>query len=237
MEILLIFIVFIIAVVGWFKPKTVPRFVSFLMVGLLITSLIIQIVIERRQAREEAKLRYSGFLKSESKIVLSGKQKIYPKLEFGDSGSILVYAGPKGKPILEIFENNSLTILIEDGQVKVSTLVRDRNGRLVAELLKNEWKINSNNTFDRNYSKDALEVKDESGDIVLQVRLVEDRVQLQGIFYDPTGRGVALGKVVGPKGIGGGIERTEPNHPYITMRIQPIFKYPSDLHLGELKNE
>jgi hypothetical protein len=77
-------------------------------------------------------------------------------------------------------------------------------------------------------------VKDPTGDIVLQVKVLEDRVQLQAKFYDSDGRGFAFGKVIGPQGWGGGVEITGSERPYLRMKIAPMFKYPSHSHLGEL---
>jgi len=175
---------------------------------------------------------YSGLLKS--KVLFSEKTETYPKMEFGDSGAVLLFAGTPGTPLLTFAKDNALTIEVENDQIKVSILIRDKSGTVVAELIKNEWKVNRNHSWDRNYSKNELEVKDDTGDIVLQIRLVGDKVQLQAKVYDSTGRGVGIGKVLGPDGWGGGIELTGPNHPELLLTIDPIFKYPSDSHLGEL---
>ncbi len=175
---------------------------------------------------------YSGLL--ESKVLFSARTETYPKMEFGDSGSVLLFAGTPGTPLLTFTKDNALTIEVENDQIKVSKLIRDNSGKVVAELIKNEWKVNRNHSWDRNYSKNALEVKDDTGDIVLQIRLIGDKVQLQAKFYNSTGRGVGIGKVLGPDGWGGGIELTGPNHPELLLKIDPIFKYPSDSHLGEL---
>lgn len=58
----------------------------------------------------------------------------------------------------------------------MSLVIRDRSGRLVAEIVNNEWKVNPQNAWDRNYSADALEVRDPTGDIVLQVKALADRI-------------------------------------------------------------
>lgn len=189
--------------------------------------------IDLKAAEKAQKETYAGLLQSDSKILFSVDKQVYPKLEFGDSGSILLFKGPQGTPLFKIAEDNDITVEVERGQVKVSTMIRDSQGRIVAEIAKNEWKVNPKNSWDRNFSKDALEVKDPTGDIVLQVKLVDDRVQFQAKLYDSTGRGIAFGKVLGPDGWGGGIELTGPNHPKLTLKIAPIFKYPSELHLGK----
>lgn len=237
-KITLIVLAFILAIMGLIKRETVPLYLTIVIVFLLVLYAVIQIIIEQKQSKDEAKSKYFGVLKPKSKILLSAEKNTFPKFEFGDSGAILVFAGKQGEPLIRIFKDSSITIVIEDEQVKASTIIRDRSGAIIAELMNNEWKVNPNNFFDRNYSKNALEVKDSSGDVVLQLRLIEDRVQFQAKFYDLRGNGVALGKVRGPNGkIGGSIEITGTAHPNLTLHIEPIFKYPSELHLGELRNE
>ena len=190
----------------------------------------------KQKAKEEtAKKAYAGKLESTKKVILSAAQKIYPQLEFGNSGSILKFTGAQGIPLFKIAGDNNIIIEVENGILKVSTKIRDKKGNIVAEIIQNEWKVNPHNSWDRNYSKDALEVKDPSGDIVLQVKLVADRVQFQAKLYDSTGRGIAFGKMRGPEGWGGAIELTGPNRPKLTIKIKPIFKYPSQLHLGEFE--
>lgn len=184
--------------------------------------------------RNDARSAYTGTLQARNQVVVSATQHVWPKVEFGDSGAILLYAGPQGSLLLTFAEDTKFTIVREAGQVKVSTIIRDRTGRVVAELVNNEWKVNPNNSWDRNYTSDALEVRGPIGDTVLQVRVLEDRVQLQAKFYDSDGRGFAFGKVLGPQGWGGGIEITGPADPQLHMKIAPMFKYPSDSHFGEL---
>ena len=191
---------------------------------------------QRVQAQKEAREAYAGRLRSPSKVLLSGRKALFPKLEFGDSGAIFAYAGPQGSPLFSIAEDNDITIEMEDGRILVSASIRDKSGALVAEMVRNEWKVIADRAWDRNYSSDALEVRRSSGDIVLQVKLVGDRVQFQAKLYDKTGLGIAFGKVRGPQRWGGGIEFTGSEHPNLELKIAPIFKYPSALHLGERVN-
>jgi hypothetical protein len=157
-----------------------------------------------------------------------------PKLELGDSGAILMWGGPEGEPILKLFDDCNLTIGIENGDVVLSTVIRDEKGETIAELVRNEWRVNPQKAFDRNYAKGAIEVRDATGDVVLQARLREDRVQLSAKFRDAEGNAVGIGKIRGPDGkVGGAIEFTGRDHPRLTLEIMPLFRYPSDLHLGE----
>jgi len=188
---------------------------------------------KRMEHEKEAQSAYTGRLKAKSELLLSGPDHIWPRIEMGDSGATFIIAGKQGIPLFSFGEDSTLTVVREDGQVKVSTIIRDKAGRVVAELIKNEWKINPQNSYDRNYTEDALEVKDPSGDIVLQVRALPDRVQLQAKLYNLSGRGFAFGKMPGAPG--GIIDFTGPKNPELRLRIEPIFEYPSDLHLGQLR--
>lgn len=157
-----------------------------------------------------------------------------PKLELGDSGAILMYAGPQGQPLLKLFDDCNLVIEVDRGDVVLSTVIRNDNGEIIAELVRNEWRVNPGKSFDRNYSKGAVEVRDASGDIVLQARLRKDRVQLSAKFRDADGHAFGIGKGRGPDGkIGGIMEITGSAHPKLMLEIAPLFRYPSDLHLGE----
>lgn len=233
MKIILIIIALIVAVLGIYKKNSWPLKVTISISGLLligaIFGAIFQIAIEMRDAKEKAKLKYVGTLDPPSKFLLSTRKNILPKMGLGDGGTIFVWGGPQGQPLFRFFDNNAFVIIMDNDQVKISAIIRNKDGIALAELVNNEWKVNKNNTFDRNYSKDALEVKDNSGDIVLQVKILNDRIQFQGKFYDRNGNGVALGRVEG----GGIIEWTGIGHPQLELKIKPIFQYPSDNHLGE----
>lgn len=156
-------------------------------------------------------------------------------IELGPNGSRIDQGGPAGTPHFN-FGGTSLLVEEVDGRLCVSTQIRDCDGKIIAELTKNEWSLGGSAIFDRNYTDDALEVRDQYGEVVFQVRLFPDRVQVQGKFVGVDGFGTAI---LGPakKGEGSRIVRsTLPE--YKEVRIEPIFRYPSSLHFGEfLKTE
>jgi len=213
--------------------------------------------IAAEHQRQQA-AKYSGVLRGQALTILSPIQDIYPKLKLGDSNSFLSWQGPQGQSLLSVFEDNGLTIFIEKGRLKLSTQIRDAHGELVAEIIDNEWKLRKENLWDRNYDKNALEVRDAKGDVVLQIVLKEDYVQLAAKMYSRDGAGFGIGsttftqedisrheegslKIVatadGPKevkigDVTGVLEVRPPAHP-LDLVIEPIFRYPSELHLGE----
>jgi hypothetical protein len=223
----LIVVTVLLALLGWLKPTPTPEWVTPIAALLLVCSAVIQLRIARGERRAKASTAQTGVLRSQ-RTILAPEQATLPKLEIGDSGAIFVFGGPQGQPLFKFFDDSHLTVELEDDQLKVSTVIRDQTGKVVAELVKNEWKVNSATAYDRNYSKDAIEVRDASGDVVMQLRFVSDRVQFQGRFFDKTGRGVTICKVKGPDGkMGGAMDFSG------QLRITPIFQYPSERHLGE----
>ncbi len=224
MKIALIIIAFTVTAVGLYERDTWPLWATLGLSALFFAWAIIRILVEIRDGKKKAK----------SKVLLSIRKNAIPQLELGNGGTILAFTGRQRQPLFKILADSSLTIIVDGGSVKVSSIIRDRTGAAVAELINNEWKINRDNAFDRNYSKDALEVKNSSGDVVLQVRILDDRIQFQGKLYDRKGNGMALGK--NSRGQGGIVEGTGPNHPHLEMKIEPIFVYPSENHLGVFRN-
>ena len=101
---------------------------------------------------------------------------------------------------------------------------------MLAEIDNNEWKVAPPpKSWDRNYSTNALEIKDSEGAILFQVTLEKDFAHFQGFFFDVEGDWAAFTEEAGrasmtltPRGIAGRIPQ-----------IKPLFRYPSDLHLGE----
>jgi hypothetical protein len=160
--------------------------------------------------------------------------ELRPKLEIGDSGTIIIWAGPSKTPMFN-FYGNTLAVEKINGQVKVSTTIRSSDGHIVAELIRNEWKVSPPPTsWDRNYTNDALEVKDNRGKIILQVKALPDRIQLQGEWWANETNGVRL--VKDPQNLGaiiatyGGDKLSWDEVP----EIKPMFQYPSETHLGQL---
>ncbi|MBV9962415.1 MAG: hypothetical protein JO072_09225, partial [Parafilimonas sp.] len=99
---------------------------------------------------------------------LKDKKNKVPRLSVG------CQAEPFGNPNGNILDLSKvlgieLIVMIENEQLLVTTTVTDSTGIQLATLTKNEWTVNPNGKFDRNFDDKAIEVKDEYGKIVLQV--------------------------------------------------------------------
>jgi len=83
------------------------------------------------------------------------------------------------------------------------------------------------------YFNKFLEVKDNTGHIVLQFHLISDTqtVQLQGEWWNVHGQGMRM--VLDPTGDGAFIPLSKDSERYDGQLISPIFGYPSRDHWGE----
>lgn len=178
------------------------------------------------EQKKEEKSRYVGTIESQTKIIFSLAKNIIPNIKIGDKGPI--FHGD-----FSWFKRLGLEVKFINNQIKVSASVRDYTGNMLTTIVDNEWKVNPNKVFDRNYSKNAVEVKDNNGNIVLQVRFSGDVLQFQGVLYDPKNN---LSWLVAQRErddrMDAFMEIQKPGGNF-TYSIKPIFKYPSDLHLGE----
>jgi len=146
-------------------------------------------------ARPEFVPTYAGTLTPRSTLLFSPKGGgTVPKMQIGDSGVFLVGGGGEiGALLFPALRESQFKIEGIDGAIKVSTRVTDENGNLIAELIRNDWKVApSPGSWDRNYTDDALEVKDAQGNVTLQVRAFFDRIQIQGAWWIVSGSLIPL---------------------------------------------
>jgi hypothetical protein len=160
-----------------------------------------------------------------------------PRIEIGHSGDIVEISGPSPAFTLILYKNSSLKVEVENGKLLVSTQIRNAAGNLIAEIVRNEWK-SFPAAWDRNYDDDTFEVRNEKGNIVLQIRALPDRIQLQGEWPSEGGQTIRLvdsKRPNAPLGSRGLIARYSGADDSKIPKIEPLFKYPSERHLGELK--
>lgn len=110
----------------------------------------------------------------------------------------------------------------------VTTEIRNSAGDLIAELKDNEWKLNRDLLFDRNYTSQALEVRDRAGKITLQVVDFGDTIHLAGIFRCRSG----WTTVLAPAGEEGAVMDIKPPGEEPKYEIPPVCEYPSEQHFG-----
>lgn len=145
-----------------------------------------------------------------------------------DASPLFVWAGPKNQPFFDIFKGTQLTVERINGAVAVSTNLKDESGKLVAEIARNEWKVKPSLLWDKNFNRDSLEIRDASGDVVLQVTATPEFVRIRGKWRDEGDQFLEITE--SPDKLGAYIVF----FPSQAIPIAPLFQYPSDRHPGEL---
>jgi hypothetical protein len=224
----------IIAIYGMGRSEWARTRQRFLAASFAIT---IGMVVIGAWARPEAVPIYFGKITPRRQLLLSSENPdSHIVVRIGDSHMDLILDPQEKAALFEFAKDSHLTIEKIAGDIKVSTQIKDRNGNVVAELARNEWQVSPPNTWDRNYTDDALEVIDGRGRVVLQVQAFRDGIKLQGEWWNKD-RGVRIASMKNPSTgeLGGAFIFLRPTNDPDEPRIKPIFEYPSSAHFGELR--
>src|SRR6266404_7138051 len=131
----------------------------------IVTTIILSYLVScptiRAYRREQAEV-------SEGRIVPKGGWRTnYPMFEIGDSARILAFAGPKDNPAINFVYDQIKIVHSDDGEVLLSTRIRDRAGNVVVKITDNNWQISRSNStaWAWNYNDEALEVMNGSGQV------------------------------------------------------------------------
>lgn len=124
------------------------------------------------------------------------------------------------------YDKDRILVWTENGRLKVSVVVRDSDGKILAKMVGNEFfTMPRPAIFDRNYDDNNLEVVDAYGNLVLQVSMVGPCAEIVGVFHDVYG----LTHVFDNNGYLGNPD----NLATYNLNIDPIFVHPCEGHLGE----
>lgn len=187
------------------------------------------------QWREERAAVLEGDLRGAGEIFTDGKQRVAPWVQIADTQSIFVMVPPKPgeppQPYFRPFPDAEFRVEYGKKGPMVTTAIRDSEGHIVANIVRNHWTVYPPFCQDKNYTVDALEILDSSWHAVFQLKILPDRVQVQAEWWDNQGNGLRITKSPDPKRglvapLGPKIKRNE-------SLIKPMFQYPSKYHWRE----
>jgi hypothetical protein len=184
------------------------------------------------QRREEMAAALEGDLRGAGEVYDDGKLRMTPMVQIGTTGSVLMLIPSNQlEPSFKPFPDAEFRVEFGRRGPIVNTTVRDSHSHIVATINKNHWRVYPPFCQEKNYTEDALEILDSSLHVVLQVKLLLDRVQVQGEWWDNQGHGLRISKSPDPKL--GQLTRSNPQIKRNEALIQPMFKYPSKHHRQE----
>ena len=140
-------------------------------------------------------------------------------------------SGIPNLPVWEVAQNQNIKFEVYDGKVTITTKVLDKDGKILVQIEHNHWTTPEvPQILDWNYADDALEVIGPSGRVVLQIKVLGDRFQIAGEWWDENGRGQRWVKVPYGAEMLILVRTNDPDEQHIV----PLFQYPSTRHLGKL---
>jgi hypothetical protein len=188
------------------------------------------------QRREEMAAALEGDLRGAGEAFDDGKLRMTPMVQIGTTESILELLPPSQlEPSFKPFPDAEFRVEFGRRGPIVSTTVRDSKGHIIATINKNHWRVYPPYCQEKNYTEDALEVLDSSLHVVLQLKLLLDRVQVQSEWWDNQGHGQRISTSSDPKR--GQLLHLGPQIKGNEAFIQPMFRYPSKQHWQEFVAE
>jgi hypothetical protein len=184
--------------------------------------------------KEEQALALEGDLVGAGPAIRDGQSHGFPPLQIGKT---TIWMAPDGTPdIMPFFKDSGVRIEWGYKGPLLTTPVRDRNGNLLAEIVRNHWRVYPQYCADKNYNKEALEIKDSAGHIVLQAKILPTRIELQGEWWNTEGKGIRLAapELGAPASSGAEISYLGKQQQHLESSIRPIFEYPGKDHWQEL---
>ena len=114
----------------------------------------------------------------------SGELNTSHSMEFTLYQQSLTVQLNEGEVLQPIGLNVPFSIRSDSNGLLISAIVHSLDGKVIAKIYDNEWVLNQNNYFRKNFDSSALEVIDEYDIPVLQIEyLDESTIKIGGIFY------------------------------------------------------
>lgn len=221
LPVLLLVLAFVVAVISliadrYFK-EGLPNWLIIVIIAILSVSVVVALYQQRQDDLDAQYAATSGKLSGG----LENRTMTYPSIKIGTAQ--FVQQGPTGTPMF-LIGSDPITVWIENGELKVNLTLRDQSGSIVTKIVANEWQVNPNLIFDKNFDDKSFEVVDVKGDVVLQLVFDGTSVQFCGKFYLSDGRRV---------GIGNNIIEIKLHGQQMQLNFTPVFKYPSSEYPGQ----
>ncbi len=112
---------------------------------------------------------------------------IYPTLRIGNAKIELREKSGyffDGTDTAGMFGDAKLRMWIYNNQLHISTTIRDYSRNAVAVITDNEWEVNNQDFFKKNFTKNTFEIVDNEGNVYLQVDMLDSAtVRLNALYY------------------------------------------------------
>lgn len=216
---------------GWFKiPKWIKGVIIIIIIPTILTGFYYLLEVNK-EIIEQKKKATSGIISTKIDLnekyvwIKVGSNQIRYQTEF-------LIDGKRFDPsvMLNLRGEYPIEFWLDETGIKIDATINSIDGKIVAQIKNNEWLINPNNYFDRNYDKFGFEVIGEYGLPIIQIDATgNNEIYIGGIYYLENDLVIINKDGVYRLGDTGSIKEVL-NY---AKGMERIFKYPSDLHLSE----
>jgi hypothetical protein len=177
------------------KPKSAERKACVIVVVAFMFMASLHSVAHRQVIEEKSAALSGDLLDGPSQIFTDNITRMVPMLEMGNGEKPTTGLIMTPKPTQEV---QPYFVFFPDAAVKlepgkrgpiISTVMRDRFGNKVVEIERNHWKVYPPYCSDKNYTESALEILDNSGHVLLQLKIFPYYVLMNGEWWDNEGHG------------------------------------------------
>jgi len=199
------------------KPKVWQRRTFAALVCLTVLNVLVSLWLARSEREEAGRLR----CEQAYGVLRSGRLADGPQIHIVTGGDLSARTSFSRGPARFNMTGEQFDFRITDGELRVTLVMRDGEGRVIGYIRENEWHLSRNAVLEYNFSMDRLEVIGLDNQIVFQIRIDANTVFLAGDFYGQGPKPALLSyrPWLGPGSPDGG----------------RLFQYPSCQHLGELR--
>jgi len=125
-----------------------------------------------------------GTLKPKYPRINKSSGESYTSVGMDQSSQVFTFQMNEGVIVQPLGRYAPFSISKDKDGLLISAIVHSLDGKIIAKLENNDWVLNPNNYFRKNFDRSALEVIDEYDIPVLQVEYVdENRIRIGGIFH------------------------------------------------------
>ena len=215
-----------------FKKKHIVNLNFILIFIPAVLGIVLSIIawniykVNRDSSTNDGEIKQTKTIKYNETIDIHAGISIFvsPIELFKDGKEVDLNEGFPGTPL-------NLKLKLKDNRLLVSTNIISSDGNFVGELVENEWRLNPNNMFTRNFDDNGLEIIDNNNIPVFQIDMIDNNnIRIGGIIR--SGNKIAIVK--------------NNDEPYRLIRrdsfdidqikeygseVKKMFKYPISKHL------
>jgi hypothetical protein len=178
-----VLIMLILGIWNLFAPEK-SKVSKGIAISLLALSSVIAILNNFHAFAKDPSSQQVGTLKPKYSRTYKDSDESYSGVGIDQNSQIFVVQMSNGVVFQPLGRYAPFSIRKKNDELLISVIIHSLDGKVIAKIIDNEWELNPNNYFRKNFDRSALEVIDEYDIPVLQVEyLDEKRIKIGGIFH------------------------------------------------------